>query len=181
MPVEVPPIPSTARIKEERIQLVDAANRPRGSAPRALMRRFNFWHRATYVFVRNRHGELCVQERTLTKEVFPGQYDLATGGVVGAGESTHVAARRELAEELGIEGVPLTPCFDFRFAEQGHHVFGSVFLTAYDGALRLQPDEVAAAHWLSVRQALALDNATPDSRVALTLMLERGWLERGDG
>lgn len=166
----------TAQIKDERIQLVDAANRPRGSASRALMRRFHFWHRATYVFVRNRRGELCVQERSPTKEVFPGDYDLATGGVVGAGEPVHIAARRELAEELGIEGVRLTPCFEFRFAEDGNHIFGSVFLADYDGALRLQPEEVTAAHWLSVDEALALERATPDSRVALGMMLERGWL-----
>lgn len=166
----------TPHIKDERIQLVDATNRPRGSASRALMRRYHFWHRATYVFVHNHRGELCVQERTLTKEVFPGDYDLATGGVVGAGEAAHIAARRELAEELGIEGVRLRPCFEFRFAEQGNHIFGSAFLVEYDGALCLQPEEVADVRWLSVNDALALERATPDSRLALTLMLERGWL-----
>lgn len=180
MPVDAPLLSSTPNIKDERIQLVDAANRPRGSASRIQMRRYHFWHRATYVFVRNRRGELCVQERTLTKEVFPGDYDLATGGVVGAGEAVHIAARRELAEELGIDGVRLTPCFEFRFAEQGNHIFGSAFLVEYDGALRLQPDEVADARWLSVNDALALERATPDSRLALTLMLERGWLEPDD-
>lgn len=100
------PAPHVAR---ERIQLVDARNRPCGSAWRAEMRRFHFWHRATYVVVRNGRGEICVQRRTLTKEVFPGGLDLAAGGVVGAGEAEHVAARRELAEELGIEGVALRP------------------------------------------------------------------------
>lgn len=173
------PLP-TPQIKDEPIQLVDAANRPCGSASRRMMRRFHFWHRATYVFVRNCHGELCIQERTLSKEVFPGFYDLATGGVVGAGEPVHIAARRELAEELGIEGVRLTPCFEFRFAEQGHHIFGSVFLTNYDGALSLQLDEVAAARWMSVTEALTLEPATPDSRLALEMMRERGWLGGND-
>ena len=173
MPAETLPEPY---IKDERIQLVDAANRPCGSAVRSLMRRFHFWHRATYVFVLNARNELCVQERTLTKEVFPGHYDLATGGVVAAGEPVHVAARRELAEELGIVRVRLTPCFGFRFAEQGNHIFGSAFLTHYDGPLRLQPEEVADALWVPVGEALALERATPDSRLALTLMLERGLL-----
>ncbi|MHB0776749.1 NUDIX hydrolase [Halomonas sp. WWR20] len=166
-----------ATLREEQIQLVDATNRPCGSAPRTLMRRYHFWHRATYVFVRNRHGELCVQERTLTKEVFPGYHDLATGGVVGAGEAAHVGARRELAEELGITGVTLYPCFDFRFAEGGNHIHGSVFRADYDGPLRLQPEEVASASWMTVDQALALETATPDSRVALQRMLAEGWLE----
>ena len=163
-------------IKDERIQLVDAHNRPCGSASRKLMRRFHFWHRATYVFVRNGRGELCVQRRTLTKEVFPGYHDLATGGVVGAGEAEHVAARRELAEELGIEGVRLTPCFAFRYADGGNFIHGSVFVADYDGPLVLQPDEVADASWLTVSAALALQDATPDSRVALERMLAQGWL-----
>lgn len=180
MPVDTPPPLPAPSIKDERIQLVDASNRPCGSASRVLMRRFHFWHRSTYVFVRNRHGELCVQQRTLTKEVFPGDYDLATGGVVGAGEPVHIAARRELAEELGIEGVRLTPCFEFRFAEQGNHIFGSVFVTAYDGELHLQAEEVAKAHWMTIGEALTLERATPDSRLALDLMLERGWLAEND-
>ncbi|TDX31574.1 isopentenyldiphosphate isomerase [Modicisalibacter xianhensis] len=165
-------------IRKERIQLVDAANRPCGSAERALMRRFHFWHRATYVFVLNARQELCIQVRTMTKEVFPGHYDLATGGVVGAGEPVHVAAQRELAEELGVEGVRLRPCFDFRFAEQGNHIFGSVFLARYDGPLRLQAEEVADALWMPIADALRLERATPDSRLALQLMLERGLLSQ---
>ena len=92
----------TPVIADEHIQLVDARNRPCGSAPRALMRRFHFWHRATYIVVRNAQGDICVQRRTLIKEVFPGGDDLAAGGVVGAGEAVHLAARRELAEETGI-------------------------------------------------------------------------------
>ena len=165
------------RIKDERVQLVDAANRPCGSASRSMMRRYRLWHRATYVFVRNARGELCVQERTLTKEVFPGDYDLATGGVVGAGEAVAIAARRELAEELGIESVRLVPCFEFRFAEQGNHVFGSAFLVDYDGPLRLQAEEVASARWMSVSEAHTLERATPDTHRALTLMRRQHWLD----
>ncbi|MFC4976684.1 hypothetical protein ACFPTY_19715 [Halomonas beimenensis] len=47
-----PPLP-TPRIADESIQLVDARNRPCGSAPRAAMRRYRYWHRATYIVVRN--------------------------------------------------------------------------------------------------------------------------------
>ncbi|GKW48583.1 NUDIX hydrolase [Halomonas sp. NCCP-2165] len=164
-------------IADESIQLVDARNRPCGSAPRAQMRRFRFWHRATYVVVLNGRGELCVQRRTLIKEVFPGHLDLAAGGVVGAGEAEHVAARRELAEELGIRGVPLRPCGGFRYVEGGHHIFGSLFLVHYDGPLRLQAEEVAEAFWLPLDEALALDSVTPDTRRAIEVLRRRDLLE----
>ncbi|MFC4976685.1 NUDIX domain-containing protein [Halomonas beimenensis] len=74
-----------------------------------------------------------MQRRTLTKEVFPGGLDLAAGGVVGAGEAVHLAARRELAEELGIEGVPLRHVLEFVHAQGGNHIFGSAYLVDYEG------------------------------------------------
>lgn len=175
MTLDARPLPKPI-IVDERIQLVDADNRPCGSASRALMRRLCFWHRATYIVVRNSRGELCVQRRTLTKEVFPGDFDLAAGGVVGAGEAVHVAARRELAEELGIGGVKLCPAGEFRFLEQGHRIHGSIFLVSYDGPLRLQAEEVAEAFWLPLEEALALPRATPDTRQALKQLRANGML-----
>lgn len=100
--------------------------------------------------------------------------------MVGAGEAEHVAARRELAEELGIEGVSLTPCFTFRYTDGGNFIHGSAFLADYDGPLVLQEDEVADATWLTVEAALALEDATPDSCVALERMLAQGWLMARD-
>lgn len=164
------------RISDESIQLVDARNRPCGSAPRATMRRYCFWHRATYIVVRNARGELCVQRRTLYKEVFPGGIDLAAGGVVGAGEAVHVAARRELAEELGIVGVPLRHVLEFVHARNGNHIFGSAYLVDYDGPLVLQAEEVAEAFWLPPEQALALEDVTPDTRQAVETLLHNGSL-----
>lgn len=168
------PAPHVAR---ERIQLVDARNRPCGSAWRAEMRRFRFWHRATYVVVVNARGELCVQRRTLTKEVFPGGLDLAAGGVVGAGEAEHVAARRELEEELGIRGVTLVPAGGFVHARGGNHIFGSLYRVEHDGPLTLQAEEVAEAFWLPPAEALALAEVTPDTRQAVEVLRDAGMLE----
>ena len=173
------PILPVPRVADEAIQLVDARNRPCGSAPRALMRRFQFWHRATYVVVRNRRGDICVQRRTLTKEVFPGGLDLAAGGVVGAGEAVHVAARRELAEELGIRGVPLRHAGGFRHDRGGNHIFGSLFLVEHEGPLTLQVEEVADAFWCPLEEALALKEVTPDTRQAVEVLIASGWLETG--
>lgn len=170
------PLPAP-RIADESIQLVDARNRPCGSASRATMRRYRYWHRATYIVVRNAAGELCVQRRTLTKEVFPGGLDLAAGGVVGAGEPVHLAARRELAEELGIVGRPLRHVLEFVYDADGHHIFGSAYLVDHDGPLRLQAEEVADAFWCPPAEALALDGVTPDTRQAVEALWQRGWLE----
>ncbi|MAM57583.1 MAG: NUDIX hydrolase [Salinicola sp.] len=154
-------------IADEQVQLVDPRNRPCGSASRAMMRRLSCWHRATYIIVRNAVGEICVQERTPIKETHPGWFDLAAGGVVGAGEASLPAARRELFEELGVGGVELVPGGEFVFHEAGLNLYGSLYWVDYDGPLRLQPEEVAAVRWVSVSEALALEKATPDTRMAL--------------
>ncbi|WP_242495111.1 NUDIX hydrolase [Salinicola tamaricis] len=163
-------------IADEQVQLVDPRNRPCGSTSRVTLRRLGCWHRATYIVVRNPAGELCVQTRTLIKETHPGWYDLAAGGVVGAGEATLPAARRELEEELGIRRVPLAALGEFRFVDGALRIYGSLYGVRYAGPLRLQPEEVAAVSWMTPSAALALEHATPDTRVALELALRQdGW------
>ncbi|WP_110598449.1 NUDIX hydrolase [Salinicola lusitanus] len=159
-------------IADEQVQLVDPRNRPCGSASRAMMRRLGCWHRATYIVVRNARGEICVQERTPIKETHPGWFDLAAGGVVSAGEAPMPAARRELFEELGIRGVELMAGGEFVFQDASLKLYGSLYWVDYDGPLRLQPEEVAAVRWLPISEALSLDKATPDTRMALARAIE---------
>lgn len=159
-------------IADEQVQLVDPRNRPCGSTSRATMRRLSCWHRATYIIVRNAVGEICVQQRTPIKETHPGWFDLAAGGVVGAGEASLPAARRELFEELGIGGVRLVSGGEFVFHEAGLKLYGSLYWVVYTGPLRLQPEEVVAVRWLPVADALALDKATPDTHLALSMAIE---------
>ncbi|OHV07803.1 NUDIX hydrolase [Kushneria phosphatilytica] len=162
----------------EQVQLVDQHNRPRGSAPRAVMRRLALWHRASYVFVFASDGRLCVQHRTADKDIFPGALDLAAGGVVAAGEAMHVGARRELAEELGIRGASLQWCFNFSHVSPGLHLHGGVFTVLHDGPVALQASEVAGVEWWLPEHALAQENVTPDSRVALERLLGAGLIPR---
>lgn len=161
-------------IADEQVQLVDPYNRPCGSASRATMRRLGCWHRATYIVVRNSTGEICVQQRTTIKETHPGWFDLAAGGVVGAGESSLPAARRELFEELGIRGVKLIDGGEFMFHEANLKLYGSLYWVDYDGPLRLQPEEVEAVRWMPVAEALALEKGTPDTQLALSRAIELG-------
>ncbi|WP_299728873.1 NUDIX hydrolase YfcD [uncultured Endozoicomonas sp.] len=154
----------------ESVVVVDDHNFVLGAVPRGQMREEALCHRATYVFVFNSEGQLYVQERTLNKDIYPGYYDPATGGVVTEGESYDLAASRELSEEMGIEGVKITPHFHFYFQNDDCQVWGRVYTCCYDGPLVLQEEEVASVVMESPEDILSNRNHrnyTPDSLVAL--------------
>ena len=127
---------------DEIIVIVDEKNRIIGAEPRSTMRSKGLIHRATYILVFNSAGQIFVQKRTLSKDVYPGYYDVATGGVVLDGETYEESAVRELEEELGIRNVPLKSHFDFYYQDGKNRVWGRVFSCVYDGEIILQAEEV---------------------------------------
>lgn len=155
---------------QESVTIVDDRNRVVGAMPRHEMRARGLPHRAAYILVFNRRGELFVQQRTLNKDVYPGCYDVAAGGVVLAGESYEEAAQRELAEELGICGVTLASLFDFFHQDHRNTVWGRVFLCVHDGPMVLQAEEVAAGAFVPLAEIFALAGHkpfTPDGLLVL--------------
>jgi isopentenyldiphosphate isomerase len=155
---------------DEMVAIVDEDNQVTGAVRRAEMRRRGLLHRATYVFVFDSSGRLCVQHRTMTKDVYPGYWDLCAGGVVLEGESYDVSAERELAEELGIRGVLLEPWFEFLWEEGVSRVWGKAYSCVYDGPLELQVEEVQSVEFMDVDAILsgtAPRQFTPDSLFAL--------------
>src|SRR6266498_3247086 len=126
---------------DEIVAIVDEHNNVVGAAPRREMRARNLPHRSTYILVFNSRGALYVQKRTMKKDVFPGYYDVAAGGVVLAGESYEEGARRELGEELGITATRLEALFEFYFASPDARVWGAAFKCVHDGGIVLQEEE----------------------------------------
>ena len=92
----------------EQIAWVDADDQLLGALARIELRERGLIGRGTYILLFNSAGELCVHRRTLSKAIYPGYWDVAAGGMVQADESYAESAARELEEELGVSGVPLT-------------------------------------------------------------------------
>jgi 8-oxo-dGTP pyrophosphatase MutT (NUDIX family) len=146
---------------DEVVIIVDEHNHIVGAAPRREMRAKRLRHRSTYILVFNCEGELYVQKRTLTKDVFPGYYDVAAGGVVLAGETYEQGAARELEEEMGIRGVPLRRLFDFYFEDEHTRLWGCAFSCAYNGAVVLQEEEVESGAFVPVSDILRRAETEP--------------------
>ncbi len=151
---------------EEMVQVVDENNNETDAVPRRVMREKCLIHRATYVLVFNSRGELFVQKRTAIKDIYPGFYDIAAGGVVLAGETYRRSAERELSEELGISGVELTHHFDFFYEDKSRNrVWGSVWSCVYDGDMVFQEEEVESGFFAFPADILAMSETsdfTPD-------------------
>ena len=131
--------------------------------------------RGTYILLFNSAGELCVHRRTLSKAIYPGYWDVAAGGMVQADESYAESAARELEEELGVSGVPLTAHERFFFDQPGNRLWCAVFSAVWDGPLRLQPEEVLEARFVAVDTAVeesARKPYCPDSLAALKRYLQ---------
>jgi len=139
----------------EELDLVDEEDRVIGRAARPEVRARNLLHRGVAVLCRNARGEIYVHRRTAIKDVFPGLYDMFAGGVVAAGESYEAAARRELQEELGIEGPEVR--FLFRHLCLGPHSrsWNAVYSVSWDGPIRHQDSEVAWGAYLLEREVVA--------------------------
>lgn len=135
-------------MREEIVDLVDLSNRIVGEAPRSRVRRENLLHRGVGILVCNGRGQVYVHRRTQSKDVFPGLYDMFVGGVVERGETYESAARREVAEELGIPNAD--PQFLFEHLYQGplNRSFIHVFRVEWDGPVRHQESEIAWGDWM---------------------------------
>ncbi|UCF91803.1 MAG: NUDIX hydrolase YfcD [Desulfobacterales bacterium] len=160
----------------EIVAVVDDHNRVIGATTRREMRARRLTHRATYILVFNGSGELFVQKRTMRKDVYPGYFDVAAGGVVLAEETYDQGAARELDEEMGIKNVPLNYLFEFYFADGGMRVWGRAYSCEFDGRVVLQEEEVASGDFFTIREVLkmaARSPFTPDGLYVLRRFLAR--------
>ena len=113
----------------------------RSVVPRATMRSDRLRHRCTYVAVIDSQRRLVVHRRALWKDVWPGRWDVAFGGVVGVGEEWDDAARRELAEEAGVDA-PLVALGQGAYDDADVSVLGRTYVAEHHGDITFVDREV---------------------------------------
>jgi isopentenyldiphosphate isomerase len=141
--------------QEETGVLVDDEDRVIGTALRSEIRARNLPHRGVAILVRNPAGEIYVHRRTTTKDVFPDMYDMVVGGMVIAGESYEETARRELAEELGVEGVRPDFLFRHRYRGKKNNAWISLYLVVWPGPIRHQESEISWGEYMTGDEIVA--------------------------
>jgi isopentenyldiphosphate isomerase len=152
---------------DELVDVVDSDDRVMATVSRRRMRGERLRHRAVFIVVTSPDDELLVHRRSDAKDLWPGRWDLAVGGVVAAGETYDDAARRELAEELGVTGVEPHPIGVGAYADDEVDLVARCYRVEYRGPLRFADGEVVEARWvdrIGLDELLATESFVPDSR-----------------
>ena len=151
------------------IQIVDENDTPVGSATMQEAQTKGLWHRIARVIVEDEHGNVLLQKRAPTMLMNPGRWDTSCSGHVDAGEDWLEAAKRELAEEIGLEHVELSEMQ--RSKTEAHEPDGRIlrrFNVLYRTVVprgthfTVQPEEVTEVRWFSIGELRRLVTDHPD-------------------
>jgi isopentenyl-diphosphate delta-isomerase len=141
----------SADTSADQMILVDEQDNQIGIGPKLAVHQQGLLHRAVSVILWDREGRLLLQRRALTKYHSPGLWSNTCCGHPRPGESTGAAARRRLADEMGIS-CEIKPLFMMQYRgdvvgelieNEIVHVFGGSFA----GVPKPDPSEVGEWDW----------------------------------
>jgi isopentenyldiphosphate isomerase len=104
-------------------------------------------HRTAGVAVFNKHGDVLVQKRSKTKDLYPGYFALSAAGHVSKGEKYKQAARREMFEEIGAIAPLILVDKKLLFLPEETE-YDTLYKTVYEGAFNLNKDEVESVEFM---------------------------------
>ncbi|HSB87123.1 MAG TPA: NUDIX domain-containing protein [Ilumatobacteraceae bacterium] len=159
---------------EELVDIVDDADRVIATVTRAEMRARRLQHRSVGVAVMSTDGRLLIHRRSDDKDIWPGWWDIAAGGVVTSGETYDEAARRELSEELGIMDGDLQYVGQARFADEQLAALFHLYRVVHDGPFSFDDGEIVEIRWVTLADLDAMRKThrfVPDSFTVLFPLL----------
>jgi isopentenyldiphosphate isomerase len=149
------------------IQIVDEHDRPIRAGTKQEAWEKGLWHRVVRIMLEDGKGNVLLQHRSPTKDIYPDCWDNSASGHVDAGEDYIKAAYRELQEELGVEGVDLQEIGSFTDEHTWHGLqmkrFAKVYKVVVSGTPKSQePDKIDDTRWFSVAETKRLIKEHPD-------------------
>lgn len=159
---------------QELVDIVDSSDRVLYQCSRAEMRKDVLRHRAVFVAVISSSGQILIHQRSANKDLWPGWWDLAVGGVVASGETYDDAARRELDEEIGVSAGKINFLGTGLYDDSDVSLVGHCYWVAHDGPFHLRDGEVTRTEWASrteLVELMAMTRFLPDSRALLLPLL----------
>jgi len=115
-----------------------------------------------------------VHQRSYSKDVCPGLWDIAVGGVVASGENYDTAAVRELAEEVGVTHVVPTLLGEGSFSDESFVLNARCYRVVCDGPFHFADGEVISAQWVNRRELDDLLRTQEVMTDSVALLLTQG-------
>ncbi len=152
------------------IQIVDENDVPiRGGTMQEAQDK-GLWHRIVRVMVEDDQGNVLIQKRGPIMFTAPNRWDNSSSGHVDVDEDWLEAAKRELAEEIGLVDVELTEWQRYKQETKetdGRSLrrFNVVYRTVvpHDTVFTLQPEEISEVRWFSREELRRLVTENPDA------------------
>jgi len=135
----------------EFFDIVDEADSIVGTASRDECHRARLIHRSVYIVLVNSRGELLIQRRSMSKDLYPGFFTGSATGHVDHGETYDEAAKRELLEELGVEA-PLEKVCKFKSFSDVEREVSTLYVCRYEGEVQPDPREVTETRFVPVEE-----------------------------
>lgn len=115
------------------------------------------FHLVVHVCIFNSMGDMLIQQRQPFKEGWPNMWDLTVGGSAVTGDTSQMAAQRELYEEIGLklDFQQIRPHLTINF----EHGFDDIYLIEENvqiHTLTLQDEEVQNVKWASKNEILTM-------------------------
>ena len=117
----------------------------------------NTYHLVVHVCIFNLEGKMLIQQRQPFKDGWPNMWDITVGGSAVSGDTSQLAAEREVYEEIGyklsLDGI--RPALTINF-DKG---FDDIYLIQKDidiSKLKLQYEEVQSVKWASKDEILSM-------------------------
>lgn len=117
----------------------------------------NTYHLVVHVCIFNLEGKMLIQQRQPFKDGWPNMWDITVGGSAVSGDTSQLAAEREVYEEIGyklsLDGI--RPSLTINF-DKG---FDDIYLIQKDVdilKLKLQYEEVQSVKWASKEEILSM-------------------------
>ncbi len=115
------------------------------------------YHLVVHVCIFNLEGKMLIQQRQPFKDGWPNMWDITVGGSAVSGDTSQLAAEREVYEEIGyklsLDGI--RPSLTINF-DKG---FDDIYLIQKDidiSKLKLQYEEVQSIKWASKEEILSM-------------------------
>jgi isopentenyldiphosphate isomerase len=136
---------------DELLDIVTDEDIVTGQELRSRVHELGLWHRGVHVFLFTTDGKLLIQKRSADRTSSPSLLDCSVSEHVKAGESYLEAAVRGIREEMGVDGMELTPLFKLRMQ---YGINDNEISLLYEGTVdplrvKFDPVEIESIEYLS--------------------------------